>query len=65
MADPKTPEKKTYVVQTATWIGPHLKQVDEEVEMTEEEARYYVPHILKLKEDEAKAAKPKPKAAKG
>lgn len=63
MADPATkPDPKlvkhTYVLQRASWIGPHLKQKDDEVEMTEAEAQYYVPHVLKKKSEARSADKP-------
>ena len=49
MPDTQSTKTQTYVVQTTTWIGPHLKQPADEVEMTEAQAQYYVPHILKPK----------------
>ncbi len=65
MADPATkPDplaKRTYVLQRSSWIGPHLKQKDDEVEMTEAEAQYYVPHVLKLKADVEKDKAPEAK----
>lgn len=62
MADPATkPDPKlgkhTYVLQCSSWIGPHLKQKDDEVEMTEAEAQYYVPHVLKKKSETRSASK--------
>lgn len=47
--------KHTYIVQEETWIGPHLKEEGEEVQMTELEAKYYVPHVLKKKSATTKA----------
>ncbi len=69
MADPATkPDPKmvkhTYVLQRASWIGPHLKQKDDEVEMTEAEAQYYVPHVLKKKSETRSASEAAPKSNK-
>lgn len=62
MADTTKPDPKltkhTYVLQTGSWIGPHLKKKDDEVEMTEAEAQYYVPHVLQKKADTRSASKP-------
>ena len=49
--------KHTYVLQCNSWIGPHLKKEGEEIEMTETEAQYYTPHVLKKKSDEHTADK--------
>lgn len=40
--------KLTYEVQQETWLGPHLRKAGEKVQMTAEEAKYYVPHVLQL-----------------
>lgn len=56
-------KKKTYTVQEDAWFGPVFKEKDDEVQMTEAEAEYYVPHVLKLKTEptQANASKPEPK----
>lgn len=60
-----TKAKHTYVLQRSSWIGPHLKAEGDEVEMTETEAKYYVPHILvKKAEAQAATAPAAPKATK-
>ncbi|WP_224825594.1 hypothetical protein [Cognatishimia sp. MH4019] len=64
--DPKL-QKHDYVLQTNSWIGPHLKEKGDVVQMTDDEARYYVPHVLQKKSDvsplqksaPAKTSKPK------
>jgi hypothetical protein len=62
MADTTKPDPKlakhTYVLQTTSWIGPHLKKEGDAVEMTEAEAQYYVPHVLQKKSDTRSASKP-------
>ena len=54
--------KHTYVLQCECWIGPHLKGKGDEVEMTEAEAQYYVPHVLQKKSDLLSKEKPAPAA---
>ncbi|PIE13827.1 MAG: hypothetical protein CSA70_03680 [Rhodobacterales bacterium] len=62
MAD--TQDQIQYRVKVATWIGPHLKQKDDIVKMTEDAAKYYVPHVLE-KVDDKKPAPAKAEKAKG
>lgn len=58
-ADAKSePKKFEYEVITTFWDGPHLKEAGKDtVWKTEDEARYYEPHILQKKADDT-AAKP-------
>lgn len=50
--------KNTYVLQCESWIGPHLKEQGDEVDMTEAEAQYYVPHVLQKKAEAQATQKP-------
>lgn len=61
MPEPKQNEKqneKTYTVLEDAFFGCVFKEEGSEIKMTETEAEYYVPHILKLKKRPA----PKPTA---
>lgn len=42
-------KKITYVVQEDAWFGPVFKKANSEIEMTAQEAEYYVPHVLQIK----------------
>ncbi|KPN64254.1 hypothetical protein SAMN04488527_101255 [Aliiroseovarius crassostreae] len=60
--DPKL-VKHTYVFQVQTWWGPHLKEEGDEIDLTQDEAKYYEPHTLKKKKTDAKPASAKPAKA--
>lgn len=58
MAPIKEPEKFEYDVVTSFWDGPHLRVPGKDtVWMTEDQARYFVPHILVKKDNTDTPAK--------
>lgn len=57
-------DKQTYTAQEDVWIGPHLTPKGGTVEMTADEAQYYVPHILQLASDDDATPPPKTRGRK-